>query len=85
MNYPACSMGKCTSAARIAILHRNVKKMISRFTDILSDTNIANMTNASRGEYAYTLIDLETPVSGEVLESLRKADGVIRVRLVTGV
>lgn len=85
VNYPACSMGKCASAARIAILHKNVKKMISRFTDILSDTNIANMTNASRGEYAYTLIDLETPVSGEVLERLKKTEDVIRVRLVTGV
>ena len=85
VNYPACNMGKCASAARIAILHKNVKKMISRFTDILSDTNIANMTNASRGEYAYTLIDLETPVTEETLSRLRETEDVIRVRLVTGV
>lgn len=80
VNYPACSMGICRSAVRIAICHRNIRQMISRFTSILADQNIANMTNASRGEFAYTLFDLEDAVEDEQLEKIRKLEGVFRVR-----
>ncbi len=82
VNYPACQMGVCSSASRIAICHKNTKKMISQFTSILADTNIANMNNASRGEYAYTLFDLEDIPSEEVIASLNGIDGVVRVRRV---
>ena len=50
VNYPNCSMGVCTNAARVTICHKNVRKMISQFTEILSDTNIAHMNNSSRGD-----------------------------------
>ena len=80
VNYPACNMGICQSAARIAICHRNTKQMISRFTSVLSDHNIANMSNASRGDYAYTLVDLEDTIAEELLEKLRGLEGVFRVR-----
>ena len=83
VNYPTCHMGKCTAVTRIAICHQNIKKMISRFTEILEDTNIANMANASRGELAYTLIDLEDKIAPEVIEKLRAGEGVIRVRVIT--
>ena len=83
VNYPACSMGVCASACRIAICHKNIKKMISNFTAILSDTNIANMINASRGEYAYTLIDLEEMPLSSILTRLREVEGVLRVRVLT--
>ena len=83
VNYPTCNMGKCTAVTRIAICHQNIKKMISRFTEILEDTNIANMANASRGELAYTLIDLEDKIAPEVIEKLRAGEGVIRVRVIT--
>ena len=82
VNYPACSMGVCHSAARLAICHRNIKQMISRFTGILSNTNIANMSNSSRGEFAYTLLDVEDAVSDEQLKALRETDGVLKVRLI---
>lgn len=82
VNYPNCSMGVCDTASRVAIYHKNVKKMISQFTAILADTNIVNMSNTSRGEYAYTLLDLEEPVSGETLARLNGVEGVIRVRVV---
>ena len=80
VNYPACSMGVCTSASRVAILHRNTKQMISRFTGILADLNIANMSNSSKGEYAYTLFDLEDVISGEQIDQIRKLPGVFRAR-----
>ncbi|MDO5344945.1 MAG: 3-phosphoglycerate dehydrogenase family protein [Lachnospiraceae bacterium] len=82
VNYPNCSMGVCETAARVAIYHKNVKKMISQFTGILSDTNIVNMSNTSRGEYAYTLLDLEDQVSANTLEMLKGIEGVLRVRVV---
>ncbi len=44
--------------------------------------NIADMTNKSKGEYAYTLIDLESTVSREALEELRAVEGVSKVRVV---
>ena len=82
VNFPACDMGRCTHESRVAVFHRNVKKMISSFATVLSEVNIANMSNSSRGDYAYTLIDLDTGVTEELLEQLRSIDGVIRVRVV---
>ncbi len=82
VNYPNCNLGLCESASRIAIYHRNVKMMISQFTSILSDTNIVNMSNTSRGQYAYTLLDLEDKLKEETLEKLSAIDGVMRVRVV---
>lgn len=82
VNYPNCNMGVCQSTSRIAIYHQNVKKMISQFTNILSDNNIANMSNTSRGAYAYTLLDLEDSVSRETVQKLESVDGVMRVRVV---
>ena len=58
--------------------------MISQFTKILGaeGLNIAYMTNKSKGEYAYTLIDLESVASREALDELKAIEGVSRVRVV---
>lgn len=84
VNFPNCDMGTCRVAGRLAITHKNIPNMISQFTKILGDDgmNIADLTNKSRGEYAYTLIDLETAISLEVVAELEKIDGVSRVRVV---
>lgn len=82
VNYPNCDLGLCTAQSRLAIYHRNVKKMIGRFADILSDTNIKNMSNTSKGDYAYTLLDLDASVSSEIVEQLRAVEGVVKVRVV---
>ena len=82
VNYPACDPGVCESISRIAICHRNVKGMIRRFTDILSDTNIHNMSNASKGDYAYTLLDLDSRVPEEMLSKIEEIEEVLRVRVV---
>ena len=76
VNYPDCDMGKKSSAARITVLHRNVPKMLGQFTGILAEEgiNISLMTNKSRGEYAYTMIDADAAVPAE-------AEGVLRVRI----
>lgn len=82
VNYPNCDLGICESASRLAICHKNVKGMISRFTDVLADTNIHNMSNASKGDFAYTLLDLDSAVSPEELAQVEAIEGVLKVRVV---
>ena len=82
VNYPNCDLGICESAFRLAICHKNVKGMISRFTDVLADTNIHNMSNASKGDFAYTLLDLDSAVSPKELAQVEAIEGVLKVRVV---
>ena len=84
VNYPDCSMGACTKAGRIAVLHKNVKGMISQYTAILgaADINVADMTNKAKGDYSYALIDVDSPVTEDVVEKLKAIDGVIKVRII---
>lgn len=84
VNYPDCNMGVCTAAARIAILHKNIKNMIGQYSSVLGEAgaNIADMTNKSRNDYAYSLLDLDAPISAEVVEKLAAIDGVLKVRVI---
>ncbi len=84
VNYPNCDMGICSQAGRIAIFHRNIANMITKFTACFGDEgiNITDMTNKSKGEVAYTMIDLESPATEEMIEKLQSIPGVFRVRVV---
>ncbi|MCR5201486.1 MAG: phosphoglycerate dehydrogenase [Lachnospiraceae bacterium] len=84
VNYPNCDAGSCDSEGRITVAHKNVPKMLTKFTSIFSDVdiNIAHMTNKSRGEYAYTIFDIDSASSSELVDKLNAVDGVIRVRVV---
>ena len=86
VNYPACDMGVCHTAARVAVLHRNIPNMLGQITGIMAaeNVNISDMTNKSRDKVAYTLLDLESVPGAEALEKLRAVDGILRVRLVKG-
>ncbi len=82
VNFPSCDMGVCTKAARITILHRNIPNMLNRFTTVVTDENIniSDLMNRSKGEYAYTMLDLDSIPSAKAIEALRNIDGVLRVR-----
>ncbi len=84
VNYPDCSMGACTTAGRVAILHKNVSGMISQYSTTLGNAglNIAGMANKSKGDYAYALIDVDSPLTDEVIEQLKGIEGVLKVRKV---
>ncbi len=84
VNFPNCDMGRCEQAGRIAIFHKNIANMIASFTGIFGELgiNISDMTNKSKGDYAYTMLDIETPSSDEIVKKLEAVDGVIRVRVV---
>ena len=84
VNYPNCDMGLPTKPGRITILHRNIPNMLSSFTNVISgeNVNISGLLNRSRGAYAYTMFDLDTPTSQAVVEDLKKVEGVLRVRVI---
>ena len=84
VNFPNCDMGICTSAGRITILHRNIPNSLGRFTTALAgeDVNIAGLMNKSRGVYAYTMLDLDHRPSQNLVEGLRRIQGVLRVRVI---
>ena len=84
VNYPDCNMGACTTAGRVAILHKNVKSMIGQYTTVLgeADINVSDMTNKAKGDYAYALIDVDSQITDEVLKKLQAIDDVLRVRVV---
>ena len=84
VNYPDCDMGVKGENTRITLLHHNIPNMIGQFTKILADDNmnIADMTNKSKGEYAYTMIDIDSDVTDSVIEDLTKVKDVLRVRVI---
>ena len=84
VNFPNCDMGVCTKAARIAVLHRNTAGMIGQFTTSFggAGVNINDMTNKGRGAYAYTLLDLDSPATQELVAAITAIDGVLKVRVI---
>ena len=84
VNYPACDMGVCATAGRITIMHRNVPNSLGQFTAAMADENINidSMTNKSRGEYAYTILDLDQHPSDHAVEHLKQIPCVLRVRVI---
>ncbi len=84
VNFPNCEMGICTTAGRITILHRNIPNSLSRFTAVMAgeNINIDGLVNKSRGDYAYTMLDLDHIPSAAAVDALKKIDGVLRVRII---
>ena len=84
VNYPACDMGVCDSAARIAINHKNIPNMITQFTKVFADQNInvTNMISKSRGDWAYCMLDLDGVPADTLVEVLKSIDGVVKVRVI---
>ena len=85
VNFPNVSMER-GGLPRVCALHRNIPNMLLKLTTVLSGAgfNIEHMTNKARGEYAYTMVDLNAPVQEESLNALRAVEGVFRVRLIQG-
>ncbi len=69
--------------ARVCIIHRNLPGMLTRIMPIFSEEsiNIENMTNKSRGDYAYSMFDVNSKVDDRLIQDLQALDGVIRVRV----
>ena len=84
VNYPNCDMGQCRAASRVTLLHRNIANSLGEFTAAIAgeNINIDGLMNKSRGEFAYTMLDLDHSPSEAVLQQLSGMQGVLRLRLV---
>ncbi len=82
VNYPMLDAGVCRVASRICILHRNVPNMLSQFTTAVAGINIENMYNKSRGDFAYSVLDVCGKVDeAAIVTKLSALDGVLKVRV----
>ncbi len=83
VNYPDCDAGVCISGKRVTINHKNIPNMLTQFTGLFSveNINISNLINKSRGDYAYTVLDIEGDVSESTARKLNSIDGVLKVRI----
>ena len=83
VNFPTCDLGPCTKS-RICILHMNIPNCLSRFTTAMAaeNINISDMVNRSKGEFAYTMLDLDHSPSSHAVESLKQINGVLRIRVI---
>lgn len=81
VNFPNCSLPE-DNIGRIAIAHKNIPNVITKFTEALSSVNISDMINKSKGELAYTIINTDHAIPAEAIEKLNQIDAVIRVRVI---
>ncbi len=82
VNYPDCDAGTFAGGTRVTINHRNIPNMLSQFTGVFSaeNINISNLINKSKGDYAYTVIDIEGTIENGFTDKLQSIDGVLKVR-----
>lgn len=83
VNYPAVSIPH-TGAARLCLMHANVAGMLSKITDVISSLgiNIENLSNGSKGDFAYTIVEVGVSLPGGIVDKLEAIDGMIRVRAI---
>ena len=83
VNFPDVRMDR-SGVQRLCIVNRNVPAMLANITALLAKdrVNVENMTNKSRGDYAYTMVDLGTKVDEKVIQDVMALDGIIRVRVI---
>jgi D-3-phosphoglycerate dehydrogenase len=87
VNFPNAFL-EYTGKRRVAAFHKNVPNMVGQITSAISayNLNIADMVNRSRGDYAYTMIDIENKVNGEVIpglvEKINQIADIVTVRVI---
>ncbi|WP_026573795.1 phosphoglycerate dehydrogenase [Bacillus sp. UNC438CL73TsuS30] len=87
VNFPNASL-PYTGKTRVTAFHRNVPNMVGQITSAISsyDLNIADMVNRSRGDYAYTMIDIDNEVNGDILpaieEKINQIEGIVTARII---
>lgn len=83
VNYPNCDMGICKYAMRVTIIHRNIPNMLTKFTATFGDMgiNIERMSNETKGEYGYVIMDLSNEADEASINTIRKIKGVLKVRV----
>lgn len=83
VNFPNCEMAR-DAQTRVTIAHKNVPNMLSRFSAVMAEKhlNIVNMLNKSKKENAYTIMDIDGEVTGDMIASISEMEGVLGVRII---
>ena len=83
VNLPDAVLDERQGVCRLCIIHMNVPRMLTRFLEIIGglNINVEHMINKSRGEFAYTMIDLGDPISREDIADIVNMEEVLRVRI----
>ena len=79
VNFPYTVSGRQAGDTRISIANRNVPAVLSSITGVLSDVNVVDLTNKSRGDFAWTNVDIDAPLSDGHRAQLQQIDGVLRI------
>ncbi|MCR5292593.1 MAG: phosphoglycerate dehydrogenase [Eubacterium sp.] len=84
VNYPRVDAGVPSSAGRITVCHKNIPNMLTQFTGLFAKNgvNVPDMVSKSRGDFAYTILDVDTSDTANVVDELTAIDGVIKVRVI---
>lgn len=84
VNFPDAVLGRAEGTWRLAIANSNAPKLVARISTLVGEAglNISDLLNKSRGELAYTLIDVQGEVSAELLGQIRAIDGVLSARVI---
>jgi D-3-phosphoglycerate dehydrogenase len=82
VNFPEVSMPR-NGGYRMAVVNANVPNMLGQISTVLAESglNIVDMLNKSRGNLAYTLVDVEDEVSPDCVARVRAIEGVLSVRM----
>ncbi|MBP1737049.1 MAG: 3-phosphoglycerate dehydrogenase [Oscillospiraceae bacterium] len=82
VNLPSVSM-EWSGSTRLCIIHRNIPAMLANITTLLSkdNVNVENMMNKSKGDFAYTVVDVNAEIDGGTIDSIKSIPGILRVRL----
>lgn len=84
VNFPNCELGISSAAHRITVAHKNIPNMLGQISTALAEDhiNITDMINKSKGDFAYTMIDVESDMTGYDLSKIKQIEGVLKLRLI---
>lgn len=84
VNYPDCDLGIMDNEVRVLIHHDNIPSMISQFSAVFAkdNINISDLMNKSKGSYAYSAFDLDSPINQSLLDQIAAIEGVRSVRTI---
>ncbi len=84
VNYPRCDAGVCQYEARITVCHKNVPNMLTQFTGVFAklNLNVPEIVSKSRGDFAYTIIDVDGKIDESAVQALTSIPEVVKVRVI---
>lgn len=84
VNYPTCNAGVCETESRITVCHKNIPNMLTQFTGAFAarGINVSDMVSKSRGDFAYTILDVSVKADDDIVNVINAIDGVVKVRVV---